>query len=219
MTRERPRTRIRPSAQAAHVTDARVKHPSLCAALVATTLLAGCASTKAQPGGRLSPSEQVLASEAVDRAVERLEWPDVDGERVFLSVAAPSGDPEKLYLQNAITAELVERGAVLAPDAESARYAVLVLADAVGVEETSAFFGLPATQSALIPIGLPEIALYDSSRARGYARVEVVLTDLKQGGIVGRSGPVAGETYLQKRKILLFGSEESDTPEAKALAD
>ena len=201
------------------MTRPRTSNRSLCGALLVAALLAACASTKPQPGGRLSPSEQVLASEAVDRAVDRLEWPDVGDKRVLVSVAAPSGDPEKLYLQNAIAAELVERGAILAHDAGSAQYELLVLADAVGVQETSAFFGLPATQSALIPIGLPEIALYDGSRAEGYAQVEIVLTDLKRGGIVARSGPMTGETFLQKRKVLLFGSEDSDTPEAKALVE
>ncbi len=198
---------------------ARASVPTIGGMLVAAALCSACLTTKPQPGGRLSPSEQVLASEAVDRAVDRLEWPDVDGKKVHVSVAAPSGDPEKKYLETAVSAELVERGAVLTPDSDKARYELLVLADAVGVEETSTFFGLPAAEGSLIPVALPEIALYDASRAEGYAKVEIVLTDLKQGGIVARSGPMSGDTSLQKRRVLLFKSRDSDTPEATKLSD
>lgn len=185
-------------------------------ALVACT---SCATVKPPPGGRLSASEQLLASEAVDRAVARLEWPELERKKVHVSVASPAGDPEEGYLENAVKAALVDRGAVLASEAKGADYELLVLADAVGIEASTSFFGLPAAQSAIIPIALPAIALYDSSRTEGYAKVELVFSDLKRGGVIARSGPFDGGSYLQKRTILLFPSRDSDTPAAERVAE
>lgn len=171
--------------------------------------------TTPPPGGRLSTSQQILATEAVDRTLARVEWPDIKKKKVFIDVAAPSGDQEKAYLANTVAAEVAARGAILAPDLKSADYALLVNADAIGLEQNRTFVGLPAVESALIPIGVPEITVYNSEREEGFAKIELVFADLKKGGVIARSGPIDSETWQQDRQYLVIPTHDSNTEELK----
>jgi hypothetical protein len=42
-----------------------------------------------------------------------------------------------------------------------------------------------------------------------------VLTDLKRGGVVARSGPVDSETWARDRTFVVFGTHDSNTEELK----
>jgi len=196
-------------------TAARARRAIVLAVAALSLVAPGCSSTTAPPGGRFTTSQQLLATEAVDRALAQVAWPDVLGRKVFVDVAAPSGDPERLYLENVVSAELATRGAILVPDVSAAEYVALVNADAIGIEQDSTFVGLPAVESAIVPIGLPEITVYDSNREEGYARIEIVFADLKNGGVLARSGPVDSETWAQQRTYLLFPTHDSNTEELK----
>jgi hypothetical protein len=187
------------------------------ALLLVAAACAGCVSTKPPPGGRLSASEQLLAAGAVDRALASVEWPDVYKRRVFVDVASPANDPERLYLQNAVAAQLVERGAILAHDAAKADLEMLVVADAVGVEESSAFFGIPSVQAAILPVATPEIALYSATENVGYAKLKAVLTDLKHGGVTARCGPAEGMAMYKRKTVLMITTRSSDEPEVEKL--
>lgn len=183
-------------------------------ALLAATA-AGCTMTTPPPGGRLSTSQQILASEAVDRALAQVEWPNLHKRKVFVDVAAPSGDQERQYLENQISAEAASRGAILAPDLKSADCALLVQADAIGLEQNRTFIGLPQVESAMIPIGIPEITVYNSEREEGFARLNLVFADLKKGGVLARSGPVKSDTWQQDRKYVVIPTHDSNTEELK----
>lgn len=171
--------------------------------------------TTPPPGGRLSTSQQILATEAVDRALARAEWPDLKKRKVYVDVAAPSGDQEKAYLANTVSAEVASRGGILAPDLKSADTALIVNADAIGLEQNRTFVGLPAVESAMIPIGIPELTVYSSEREEGYARIELVFADLKKGGVLARSGPKDSETWQQDRKYVVIPTHDSNTEELK----
>lgn len=175
----------------------------------------GCSITTPPPGGRLSSSQQILATEAVDRALARVEWPDIRKKKVFIDVAAPSGDEEKAYLANTVAAEAASRGAILAPDMKSADTALIVNADAIGLEQNKTFVGLPAVESSMIPIGVPELTVYSSEREESYARIELVFADLKKGGVLARSGPLDSETWAHERKYVVIPTHDSNTEELK----
>lgn len=197
--------------------NARPEQASRFLALVVllAAVAPGCSITTPPPGGRLSSSQQILATEAVDRALARVEWPDIKKRKVFIDVAAPSGDQERSYLANTVAAEVAARGAILAPDLKSADTALLVNADAIGLEQNRTFVGLPAVESALIPIGVPEITVYNSEREESYARIELVFADLKKGGVLARTGPLDSETWAQERKYIVIPTHDSNTEQLK----
>ena len=180
-------------------------------ALTVSITSAACSATTQPPGGRLTASQQILASEAIDRALEQLTWPNVDGRKVFVDIGAPAAADERGYLETAVTAEIAKRGAKLAPDLKSADYALVVLGKAIGIDENRTFFGIPAIESTLLPVGLPEIPFYKSDRQKGVVKLETVLADRKRGGVIARSGLVESETWVRDRRILLFALHDTNT--------
>jgi len=180
-------------------------------ALAAATVALGCSTTVQPPGGRLTASQQILATEAIDRALDGLQWPNVDGRSVFVDIGAPAAEDERRYLQTAVTSRIAERGARVASDLKSADYALVVLGKAIGIDESRTFFGIPAMQSSLVPIGVPEIPLYKSDRQKGVAKLETFLTNRKRGGVVAHSDTVNAETWVRDRTILLFNMHDANT--------
>lgn len=192
----------------------------IAAVLAAATFITiGCSATTPPPGGRLAASQQLLASEAVDRALAQVDWPDFRGRSVFVDIGSPAADDERHYLESAVTAAVAEHGGKVTSDLKTADYAVTVLGKAVGVDEDRTFFGIPALQSSLLPVGLPEIAIYRASEQKGVAKLETVVAGRTRGGHVVRSGPVESETWIRDKQVLLFGSRETNAPDVVTSLD
>jgi hypothetical protein len=191
------------------------------AAVVAAAILVqtGCSATTPPPGGRLAASQQLLASEAVDRALAQVDWPSFDGRTVFVDIGSPAADDERHYLESAVTAAVAEHGGKVTSELKTADYAVTVLGKAVGVDEDRTFFGIPALQSSLLPVGLPEIAIYRATQQRGVAKLETIVASRNKGGHVVRSGPVESETWIREKQVLVFGSRDSNAPDVVTSLD
>jgi hypothetical protein len=187
----------------------------ILAAFAATIAAYACSTTVQPPGGRLTASQQILTTDAIDRALDDLQWPNVDGRSVFVDIGAPAAEDERRYLQSAITARIVERGARIVSDLKSADYAFVVLAKAVGIDEHRTFFGIPAMQSPLLPIGVPEVPLYKSDRQEGVARLETFLTNRKRGGVIAHSPTVSAQTWVRDRTILLFSMHDGNDAQVR----
>jgi hypothetical protein len=182
------------------------------AALALAMLLIGCSAATPPPGGRLAAGQQLLATEAVDRALAQVEWPNFRGRSVYVDVGSPAAEDERHYLESAVMTAIAERGAKITPDLKSADYVVVVLGKAVGVDEKKTFFGVPALQSSLLPVGLPEIALYKATEQKGIAKLETVVANNKPAGHVVRQGPVESETFVRDRRILVFNRHDTNMP-------
>jgi hypothetical protein len=180
------------------------------AAVVSFTI--GCASTVPPPGGRLTASQQLLTTEAIDRALAQLDWPDFHGRSVFVDIGSTAAPDERHYLESAVTAAVAQRGAKITPELKSADFAVIVLGKALGVDQKDTFFGIPAIQSALLPVGLPEIAFYKASEQKGVAKLETVVADRKQRQ-VSHSGVVESQTWVRDKRILVFNLHDANAPE------
>lgn len=180
------------------------------ASVVSLTL--GCASTVPPPGGRLTASQQLLTTEAIDRALAQLDWPDFHGRAVFVDIGATAAPDERHYLESAVTAAVAARGAKITPDLKAADFAVIVLGKALGVDQRDTFFGIPAIQSALLPVGLPEIAFYKASEQKGVAKVETVVADRKRRE-VRRSPVVESQTWVRDKRVLVFNMHDSNATE------
>jgi hypothetical protein len=192
---------------------------AITAALAAAIAIAGCSATTPPPGGRFAATQQLLTSEAVDRAVGQMDWPDFRGRSVFIDIGSPAAADERHYLESAVAACIAEHHGKMTSDLSAADYSVMVLGKAVGVDENRTFFGIPALQSSLLPVGLPEIALYRSSQQKGVAKLETVVAGRKRGGHVVRTGPMESETWIREKRVLIFDSRETNAPEIEKSLD
>jgi len=188
--------------------------PAASRLLVLSALLhiaGGCAFSSRVETPR-SSWEQILATTAIDRALEQLEWPEVDGKSVFVEVGPPGDVIDDLYLRRSIEVSLTGRGAKIARNAEGAEYVLSCLVGAIGLDISGRFMGLMGSQGGLIPFTIPELALYKNTLRRGFAKTEIYLVDLETMKIIHHSGPVEGlASRRSKTYFFVFETRESDT--------
>jgi hypothetical protein len=181
---------------------------TLCALL---HVASGCAFSARVQTPR-SSWEQILATTAIDRALKQVEWPEVDGKSVFVEVGPPGDVLDDRYLQRSIEVSLADRGAQITRNAEGAEYLLICLVGAIGLDIGGRFMGLEGTRGGLIPIKLPELALYKDTLRRGFAKTEIYLVDLETNKVVHHSGPVEGAAYRRSKTFFfVFETRESDT--------
>lgn len=139
----------------------------LCACLV------GCSSRVVSNTPR-SAIEQMLLSGAVDRALEKLELPEVAGRKVFLDFAnLKAYDAE--YIRVATRARFCELGAILAEKADQADMIAEVASGAVGTEFKNAVIGLPALPVPNSPVPFPEAPAYKSAEQTGIVKLLIFI--------------------------------------------
>jgi hypothetical protein len=126
---------------------------------------------------------------------------------------APGDVLDDLYLQRSIEVTLVNRGAQVVRDPESAKYVLTCLVGAIGLDIDGRFFGLQGgSRGILLPFSIPELPLYKNTLRRGVAKIEIHLVDLATKKIVHHSGPVEGSAFRRsKTYFFVFESRESDT--------
>ncbi|MEM1222399.1 MAG: DUF6655 family protein, partial [Verrucomicrobiota bacterium] len=118
------------------------------ATISALLFFAGCSSPQITEPQR-SGIEQLLLSNAVDRALETTEIPQVNDMRVFLSEEYLESYDSR-YVVGAIRALLSENGAKLVATREDAEMIVEARSGALGIDSTSSILGIPS-----VPIVIP----------------------------------------------------------------
>lgn len=168
-------------------------------------LAAGCSGTPRLELPR-SATQQVLATEAIDRALAQFEFPDVAGRRVAVYVGAPGDAVDGDYLRVAVQIALLEQNAIVVPLDRDPDLVLAVLVGAMGLDQKGRFFGIEGTAGGFIPFTIPEIALYKKVRMEGFAKAEYALVDPHTGAIVHRSTPAQGDTWSEQTTLLLIFS-------------
>ena len=181
---------------------------ALCALL---HVASGCAFSSRVQTPR-SSWEQILATTAIDRALEQVKWPEVDGKSVLVEVGPPGDVLDDRYLQRSIEVALADRGAQIARNAEDAEYLLSCLVGAIGLDISGRFMGLMGSPGGFIPFTVPELALYKNTLRRGFAKTEIYLVDLETNEVVHHSGPVEGAAYRRSKTFFFFfETRDSDT--------
>jgi hypothetical protein len=182
------------------------------AALISAPLALACAITDRITVPRTA-IEQIISTEAIDRALAQIQWPEVAGKKLLVQVGGPQESLDRDYLLRSVEVQIAARGGIVVDDEDEADSELNVLVGAVGIDVDGRFVGVRgAGGSSLIPFTIPELALYKTVRLDGFAKTEIALLDHKEGGVVHRSGPTYGLTYGQSRTLFfVFRSRWTDT--------
>lgn len=154
-------------------------------------LTLGCTTQRYVTQTARAATEQMLLSNAIDRAVERLAWPDVEGARVSITTASLLDSPDSLdspdgaYLRAVAEAEARARGAHVVP-MEQANLVLTLHAGTLGTASTEATFGLPSIPVPGFGFTTPELPIGQLQRQRGFARLRMAASDAS-GREVSRS--------------------------------
>jgi hypothetical protein len=172
----------------------------ILAACLALSLAGGCATFRTTDTARTA-TEQFLVNTATARAVERLQLPTLRDRSVFVDTtylsgsAAPSQDQS--YLVGEVRAKLLQIGARISDDRETADVILELRAQSLGVDRYEYLLGLPAGSAGTLNNDIvvsPEIAFVKWLRQEGYVSISIVAYWRNNGELAGLAGPSLGRT-------------------------
>lgn len=181
----------------------------LTSALLMILACTGCGTTKWSDTSRTA-TEQLLISDAMDRAVSQLDFRALAGKTVFMDESPTKGVVDAAYLNSAIRQHLLASGCVLKEKRDEADYVLEVRAGAVGTNRHDLLFGVPATTIPTVvavpgvPNSIPELPLAKKTEQHAIAKVSVFAYNRRTGRPVWQSGAVPGES--KAKDVWVFGA-------------
>ena len=173
---------------------AGVLRPALWAALtLGLGVFAGCGTTKWSDTPRTA-TEQLLISDAIDRAISQIDFGPLKGEKVYLDVQYLNTTIDKDYLISTLRQHMLASQLTLCPKKEEAAYVVEARSGAVGTSRHDLLYGIPATNLPSIspvagaPSQIPEIPFAKRTDQMGVAKLAVFAYDNDTGERVWQSG-------------------------------
>src|SRR5204863_4476759 len=130
---------------------------ALCA-LVAN----GCGTTKWSDSPRTA-TEQLLVSDAIDRAISEIDFSVLADKNVYLDTRFIITALDQNYVISTLRQHMLASGCIIKDKAEDATFVVEVRTGSLGTNRQDLLFGVPATNlptAGLLPIGsasIPEI--------------------------------------------------------------
>jgi hypothetical protein len=186
------------------------------------TGLAGCSSTQKITQSQRTAVEQLLISEAVLRSLPteaEHALPVSPGSSVVLNTAgisiATGVSSDQVLLQKVLSGWLGHHGYLVQKYEEKAAYRINVIVDALGTELGGNFLGMPPSHSEIVPIALPELALYKAQYQSGYVKFYMDVFEVPSGRFIQSTPTFLGETYYNDYTLLLlfsFTSTDLESP-------
>lgn len=185
------------------VADKRCFRLAVLLSLVAA--MAGCGTTRMSDSKRTA-TEQLLVSQAIDRAVMRVDVRPLAGRKVFLETAFMDEVEDGKYLESALRHQLMASGCLLAKDRDSSDVVVEARAGAIGTDRSSVLLGIPAANIVLKghEASTPELVLAKRSEQRGVAKLSVYAYEQATGKPLWQSGEEHVASHARDR--WLFGA-------------
>jgi hypothetical protein len=199
--------------------------------LLAACVLAGsgCALTQEVSRTPRSAIEQLLLTQAVDRALADVTVPLPEGAAVTVEVSGLQTDRAHMhvseddarfavidspswdlaYVRDAASARLGELGYLVKQGEADAAYLVRVKVESMGTNQGKTFFGLPPIQSVIIPFALPQITLYQEQDQLAHVRLHLDVFERASGRFVRSTAKSVGSAYYNQYVVFFFFSFRS----------
>jgi hypothetical protein len=176
----------------------------LCAAVVAGA--SGCGTTRWSDSKRTA-TEQLLISDAVERAVMQIDMRPLAGQAVFLDTTILDDVSDGKYLASALKHQLLASGCRLAAKQDDADIVVEARAGAIGTDRNDLLLGVPATSVSFMGNGtsIPEIAIFKRTDQRGVADINLFAYERASGRAVWQSGLTRIDSNTRDRWMMGTG--------------
>lgn len=168
----------------------------------------GCGTTKSTDTAR-SATEMLLISDAVDKAVDDLNFRPLHDQKVFVDTQYLDGAVDKGYLVSSIRQSLATSGAMLQEKADTATYVVEMRSGCVGTDRYSMLIGVPQMNVPVsvpgVPSAIPEIPIVKKTDQLGVAKIGVFVYHRESGRAVWQSGTQKGGSSAKDTWVLGAG--------------
>ena len=184
--------------------------------IVVCLVLLGCGTSKWSDTKRTA-TEQLLISDAMDRAVSRLDFRAVAAKKVFLDSSYLEDVTDAPYLISSLRQHMLAGGCIMMDNREEADYVVEVRVGAVGTDRNELVFGVPATRIpdvipvSGVPTNIPEMPLAKRTEQRAVAKIAVFAYNRRTGRPVWQSGVVPVESTARDIWVLGAGPFQRGT--------
>ncbi len=171
--------------------------------------MVGCGTTRWTDTSRTA-TEQLLLSDAIDRAVSQVDFRALAGRTVYLDAQPVQGLIDAPYLVSTVRQQLLASGCILKEKREDADYIVELRAGTLGTDRHDILFGVPATQIPSVfplngvPTNIPEIPFIKRTHQRGVAKIAVFAYNRTTGRPAWQSGVVSAES--KAKNTWVFGA-------------
>lgn len=168
--------------------------------------IAGCGTTRWSDSKRTA-TEQLLISDAVERAVMQIDMRPLAGQVVFLDTTILDDVTDGKYMASALKHQLLASGCRLAPAQDAADIVVEARAGALGTDRNELLFGIPATSVQVAGNGtaIPEMALFKRTDQRGVAEINLFAYERSSGRAVWQSGLARIDSNTRDRWMMGTG--------------
>lgn len=159
--------------------------PWFTSVLLTGLIACGCTTAHTTNTARTS-TEQLLISNAVDHALDKVDFRPFAGQAVYLEEKYVDC-VDKNYVIASIRHRLLTSGASLVTSADSASIVVEPRSGGVGTVSSESFVGVPEIA---LPgmVTLPEVRFMTRTRQEGTAKIGLVAYDPKSGHVLGPGG-------------------------------
>lgn len=192
----------------------------------ATPSFVGCGITRSTDTARTA-TEQLLVTDAIDRAVESMNLKPLAGQSIFLDDSRVTDAVDRNYYISTLRQHLLANGCMLKDKREDADFVVEARAGAIGTDRNDLLFGIPTSPVPAIPVispmpsTLPEIPIAKRKDQRGVAKLALFAYHRATGKPVWQSGVVrqessANDVWLFGAGPFQHGTIYEDTPLASA---
>ena len=180
----------------------------------------GCGTTRWTDSKRTA-TEQLLMSDAIERAVSNIDITPLSGRKVFLDTTHLADLDDKEYLIGSLRQHMLASGCLLMSDHDSADLVVELRAGALGTDRSSLILGIPATDisAGSRSANVPEMAIAKRTDQRAVAKVAVFAYERTTGRPFWQSG--IENVASNARDNWIFGAGpfvEGDIEEGRHLA-
>ena len=174
--------------------------------LVVAAATCGCTTTSTTNTARTS-TEQLLVSNAVDRALDKVNFTPFAGSRVFLDEKYLEGVDAK-YLVASARHRVLHAGGTLVDKADDADVLVELRSGGIGTASSDAFIGTPEIG---LPgmLTIPEVRLVERKRQQGAAKIGMVAMDARTRQILGGGGVTLDQSDDSKWFVMGVGPWQS----------
>jgi len=178
--------------------------------LVCLATATGCGTTKWTNTPRTA-TEQLLITDAMDRAVARLDFRAVAGKKVFLDATPLAAVIDSAYLTSLLRQHMLAAGCIVIETREEADYVVEVRAGAVGTDHRELLLGVAATNTGgVIPLpgvpeSIPKMPLATRDEQRAVVKLAAFAYNRKTGRPIWQSGTVPVESKVKDIWVLGAG--------------
>ena len=190
------------------MSQSRILSRLLAFALV--VLMTACSLPIPRPTDPKTPDEQLYLSKAIERAIKDSDLGIPEGTSITLEASglvidqSLKGDISSVFARDVLHGWLGKQGLIIRQEEKDATLSVRMIIESLGARRGVRMFGMPATESAWLPIATPELALYKRDFRQGIARFYFDIFDTESGRFVRSTDSLEGHVTTTVYTALFF---------------